>query len=82
MTVVVLTVKVPLEDPLGMVRLDGVGVAEPLSLASVMARPWLGAGLVRVTVPMDELLPATEVGLRVTDDTPDVVGAVANVTST
>jgi hypothetical protein len=79
---VVLTVKVPLDCPLGIVSPVGLGVAAALSLESVMATPELGAGAVRLTVPRDELPPVTELGLTVTEETPDVVAVGANTTST
>ena len=77
-----MTVKLPLDEPLGMVRLAGFGVAAALSLESVMGTPAVGAGAVRVTVPADELPPATEVGLTATEDTPELGAVVVNTTST
>jgi len=79
---VVLTVKVPLDEPLGMVRLVVLGVAAALSLASVTVNPAVGAGPVRVTVPADEAPPVTEVGLTVTEDSPAAVDEAVNTTST
>lgn len=79
-TAVVLTVKLPLDDPLGTIRLAGLGEAAALSLENVMATPALGAGPLRLTVPDELLPPATEVGFSVTEDTPEP--EVVNTTST
>jgi hypothetical protein len=48
----------------GTVTLVGTCAAEVLLLESVTAAPPAGAGPLSVTVPMDEMLPTTDDGLR------------------
>lgn len=82
MTAVVLTVNVPLDDPLGIVRLLTLGTANELLLPMVTVMPELGAGAVRVTVPVDDAPPVTEVGLTATEDNPALVDEGVNTRST
>ena len=61
----VLTVNVPVDDPAAMVILDGTLALGEL-LVRVTTKPPIGARPVKVTVPVDEAVPLTEVGLNVT----------------
>jgi trimeric autotransporter adhesin len=54
--------------PAGTVTLAGTVAAAGLLLPSVTTRPPLGAGALRVTVPVEELPPVTLAGLRLTAD--------------
>ena len=63
MTTGVVTVNVPVVEPAATVTLAGT-VALVLDRATTM--PVDGAALVRVTVPVEELPPTTEVGLTLT----------------
>jgi len=67
LTDVVVTVKLALDEPAGTVTLAGTLVAVEFSLSDTTAPP-LGAGPLKVTVPVDELPPVTLVGLTETDD--------------
>jgi len=69
-------VNVAVELPAGTVTVAGT-VAAPLPEpeASATDRPPVGAFPVRVTVPVEDVPPATEVGLRLTLLTPAVVTA-------
>ena len=67
-TAVVVTVKVAVVAPAATVTLTGT-VAAALLLDRVTASPPVGAALPKVTVPVDEVPPVTEVGFSVTDDT-------------
>ncbi len=71
-TVTVFTVKVTDVAPAGIVTVAG-RVALVESDANVMVSPPVGAGPVRVTVPVDEVPPVTDVGLSVTESS---VGAL------
>ncbi|HWD38581.1 MAG TPA: hypothetical protein VG944_07010 [Fimbriimonas sp.] len=71
-TAVVDIVKVADVEPEGTVTVAGTEADELLSL-SVTEMPEEGAAPVRVTVPVDELPPTTEVGLS---ETPESVGGV------
>ena len=53
--------------------LAGTVAAVVLLLDSVTTAPALGAGPVRVTVPVDVFPPRTELGLRVMEDNAGVV---------
>ena len=64
-TVLVVTVKLALLDPEATVTLAGTVVALELSESDTTAPP-LGAGALKVTVPVEEFPPATLVGLTVT----------------
>lgn len=57
--------KLALVEPAGTVTLFGVVTALELSETDTVAPP-LGAAAVKVTVPVDELPPVTEVGLTAT----------------
>lgn len=63
-TMFVLTKNVALEDPAGTVTFAGTA-ALPLLLESVTTIPPLGAGPVKVTVPVDEVPLVTLAGFRV-----------------
>jgi len=65
---VVVTVKVAVVAVAATVTLAGT-VAAALLLDSVTTAPPVGAALLKVTVPVDEVPPVTEVGFSVTDDT-------------
>ncbi len=64
----VLTVKVRLVEPAGMVTLEGTVATLVLLLDSVTTAPPTGAGALSVTVPIESSLPCTLVGLSVSDD--------------
>ena len=64
-TLDVVTVNVAVVLPAGTVTLEGSCAAELLSESDTTIPPE-GAGPVRVTVPIDELPPVTDVGLTVT----------------
>ena len=66
-TMLVLTVKVALVDPDGMVALAGTVAADVLLLDSDTAAPPAGAGPLRVTVPTEELPPVTVDGFSVSE---------------
>jgi hypothetical protein len=66
-TDVVVTVKLALEEPPGTVTLAGTLVAVEFSLSDTTAPP-LGAGPLKVTLPVDELPPVTLDGLTETAD--------------
>jgi len=66
-TPVVVTVNVAVADPAETVTLAGV-VAEVLVSESVTRMPPLGAGPLRVTVPVELVPPRTVVGFIATDD--------------
>ena len=67
-TIDVLTVKVALELPAGMVTLDGT-LAAPLLLESMTCAPPAGAGPLSVTVPMEDCKPPmTLVGFSVSEE--------------
>jgi hypothetical protein len=65
-TLCVLTVKLAVECPAATMTLEGTE-AEELLLDRVTGIPPVGAGPLRVTVPVDELSPVTVVGLRETE---------------
>ena len=67
-TAVVVTVKVAVVAPAATVTLAGT-VAAALLLDKVTDSPPVGAALPKVTVPVDEVPPVTEVGFIVTDET-------------
>jgi hypothetical protein len=66
-TGIVVTVNVAVVAPAGTVTLTGTVAAAVLPLDSVTTAPPDGAGPFSVTVPVDEVPPITEVGLRVTE---------------
>ena len=59
-------VKVTVVAPAATVTLAGTCAAAVLLLVRVTTAPPDGAGPVKVTVPIDDVPPMTEVGLRVT----------------
>ena len=68
-TIDVLTVKVALALPAGMVTMDGT-LAAPLLLESMTCAPPAGAGPLSVTVPMEDCKPPTTlVGFSVSEET-------------
>jgi hypothetical protein len=73
-TVFVVTVKVAVVAPAATVTRAGNVATAVLLLDKVTTAPAAGACPVRVTVPVDDIAPITELGLRVTDD------SVADVT--
>jgi hypothetical protein len=66
-------VNVPLWAPAATVIVAGTVAAEVLLEVKLIVRPPVGAGLLIVTVPVELVPPATEVGLRLS---PETVGAV------
>ena len=78
MTVLVVTVKLALVAPAKTVTLAGT-VAETESSESVTTTPPLGAAALKVTVPVELLLPITLVGLRAIAES--VVGVAPSVIS-
>jgi hypothetical protein len=66
-TVLVVTVKVAVVLPAGTATLAGT-VADELVLERVTVMPPVGAAAFKVTVPVDELPPATEAGFSETED--------------
>jgi hypothetical protein len=67
LTAVVLAEKVAVVAPAATVTFAGT-VAAPLSLDSVTVAPPAGAALPSVTVPVEETVPTTVLGLNDTDD--------------
>ena len=63
-----LTVNVTLFAPAGTVTLEGTVATFTLLLVSVTTEPTLGAGPVRVAVPVEDVPPVTVDGLRVIED--------------
>ena len=75
-TVLVVTENVALVDPAGTVTLGTTTWATPvLLLTRVTPAPPVGAGALRVTVPVEELPPMTLVGFRDTELRTTVGGA-------
>src|ERR1700757_1629155 len=72
----VLTVKFALVFPAGTVMLDGTVATEVLPLESATTAPPEGAAAVRVTVPVELFPPPTLVGLRVSELSVKLVGAL------
>ena len=66
-TALVVTVKVAVVLPAGTVTLASTVATDVLLLVRVTTAPPDGAGPVKVTVPVDDVPPITEVGLRVTE---------------
>ena len=73
----VLTVKLALVAPAATVTLEATVATEVLPLLRVTTAPPLGAGPLRVTVPVELFPPLTDVGLSVRDES---VTAAAGVT--
>jgi hypothetical protein len=65
----VVTVNVALVAPAATVTLAGTVATDVLLLLSVTTAPPVGAALLNVTVPVEELPPVTLVGFRLTDET-------------
>lgn len=66
-TALVLTVNAALVAPAATVTLAGTWAAVVLLLESATCAPPVGAGPLKVTVPVDEFPPTTLVGLSVND---------------
>ena len=66
-TAEVVIVNVALVAPAATVTLAGTWAAVVLLLVRVTTAPPDGAGPVKVTVPVDEVPPITEAGLRLTE---------------
>jgi hypothetical protein len=66
-TAEVVIVNVPLVAPAATVTLAGTWAADVLLLVRVTTAPPDGAAPVKVTVPVDEVPPITELGLRLTE---------------
>ena len=66
-TAEVVIVKVAVVAPPATATLAGACAVAVLLLDSVTTAPLDGAGPVKVTVPMDEVPPSTEVGLSLTE---------------
>jgi hypothetical protein len=77
-TVVVVTVNVALVAPAGTVTLEGVEAVDELSLSDTTIPP-LGAAAVNVTVPVEDVPPTTDVGLRLTAESDVEVGGGVTV---
>jgi hypothetical protein len=67
LTGLVVTANVAVVELAATVTLPGICAAKVLLLDNVTTAPLAGAGPFRVTVPVDELPPSTEVGLRLTE---------------
>ena len=67
-TVFVVTVNVAVVDPAGTVTLGGTVVAFVLLVERATAAPPAGAGPFKVTVPVEEEPPGTDVGLSVSEE--------------
>ena len=76
-TAVVVTVNVAVALPAATVTLAGTD-AEALLLDSATEMPPVGAAAFRVTVPVEGLPPATDVGLRDTDESATAVVMVSD----
>ncbi len=68
LTVVVVTVNVAVVAPAVTVTLAGTVATAVLLLVSVTTAPPVGAALLNVTVPVEEVPPVTAVGFRLRDD--------------
>ena len=66
-TAEVVIVNVALVAPAATVTLAGTWAADVLLLVRVTTAPPDGAGPVKVTVPVDEVPPITELGLKLTE---------------
>jgi hypothetical protein len=67
-TALVLTVKVAVVAPLATVTLDGTAATAVLVLESATTAPPLGAGPLRLTVPVEGVPPVTLEGLRPSEE--------------
>jgi hypothetical protein len=77
-TGVVVIVNVAVVAPAATVTLAGT-VADALLLDKLTAAPPVGAALLSVTVPVDEVPPVTVVGLKLTDDSVTAGGLMVSV---
>jgi hypothetical protein len=78
-TGLVVTEKVAVVAPAATVTDAGTWAAAVLELVSVTTAPPVGAGPESVTVPVEGLLPTTEVGLTLTPLRAAVAGVTVNV---
>jgi hypothetical protein len=67
-TALVVTVKLALEPPAGTVTLAGTVATPVLLLERETTAPPLGAGPLRITVPVEDVPPVTLVELSVNDE--------------
>ncbi len=74
-------VKLPLVSPPGIVILDGTLATDGTSLARATTSPPGGAGSGSVTVPVDDVPPATLFGFTVNDESVGLGGGVCRTTS-
>ena len=78
-TALVATVNVPVVDPAPTVTLAGT-TAAGLVFDRITIAPPLGAELVKVTVPVEELPPVTELGFReIVESTGELMVRVADL---
>jgi hypothetical protein len=78
LTGLVLTAKVAVVAPLATVTLDGTVATLVLLLESDTTAPPLGAGALKVTVPVDEFPPATLAGLTLSEDSVAAAGVTVS----
>jgi hypothetical protein len=62
------TLKLPVDEPAGMVSVTGTPATEEFALLRLTIAPPLGAAALRTTVPRAVFPPTTDVGLTPTDD--------------
>jgi hypothetical protein len=72
----VVTLKEPVLLPAAIVTEAGTVAAEVLLLVRVTVTPPLGAALLRLTVPVDELPPVTLAGFTLIDESATVIAGL------